>query len=194
VVFDSLGSLLAEGLDENDNAAMTAALSSLRTLADEYGFCALLVHHFRKEQQFSSRRTLARVRGAGALTAVADTVLGVRHGRDGTIVIEPAKTRWTAQPQSFWVRISGGEKGGVEILYDGSPEPRKSQSDLAEEFVMGCFLDTNALLRKELERRAQSAGVSKRTLTDCLTDLHGRGLLKKRHVGREVEYHLPEPE
>ncbi len=194
VIFDSLAALLADGIDENDNAAMRRALDPLRNLAHELGFCALLIHHLRKVQQFGDRQGLSRIRGAGAIADVADGAFIVSEDRTtGHLVIKPEKTRWGAKPQAFSVAFDPTPEGLLAVTFAGlvgeREEAQSKQAEAACAIVEA--LDAGPLTWGNLRDIITDKGFSEQTFRRALDDLKKQQFVKSKKEGRNVIFTLP---
>jgi hypothetical protein len=70
---------------ENDNDAARDNLRALQRLITDYKLTVVVNHHLKKEQNTSGQRHGARLRGAGALYANNDAVIGMEREREAMI-------------------------------------------------------------------------------------------------------------
>jgi len=194
VIFDSLAALLADGIDENDNAAMRRALDPLRDLAHELGFCALPIHHLRKQQPFGDSRGLSRIRGAGAIADVTDAALVLSEDRaTGNLIMVPEKTRWGAKPQAFALAFDPTPNDRLAVTFAGMVgEREEAQTKLSE---CGCLIvEALASGRQNfgsLRDLLIGHGFSERTFRRGLKGLVSDGYITSAKDGRKVFYALP---
>jgi hypothetical protein len=137
LIVDSLSRLLPPGTKDTDNSAMSDVLGALRDIAERFGCCVLVIHHFRKRGEFSDNRPLARVRGATAIVNVADVVIGTAKTKEGPLKIEIVKSYWGDPASPFLCDWQGGENGGTTLVHAGLADPEKvTKLALAQEVIL----------------------------------------------------------
>lgn len=109
----------APGLDENDSAAISAAVAPLRALTATSGRSIALIHHPRKRGGEQSNEAGQMVRGSGDLHASCDSLLYLRATEPGAFTLEHASSRRGLPHESILVRIeSDGER--IRLVNEGT--------------------------------------------------------------------------
>jgi hypothetical protein len=115
VVLDPLY-MMARGLDENSNMAVSEVLQTLLQIKAKYGVGLLLVHHFNKAHEDEGRSLMTRISGAGALARWFESALYLEKGKSfGELTMTP-EHRLSPSNTKIKVEIDMGDIG--EDHYD----------------------------------------------------------------------------
>jgi hypothetical protein len=194
VVLDSFSALLEPGADENDNAAVRAALEPWRRYASDLSFCCALVHHLRKAGQgFAESRGLSRIRGAGALAAAADAVYVLHEDPDGRKVLTCEKMRWGPRPLPFALTFDPLPDGRLALDFAGEigeQEEAAGKQAEAEFFLLEC-LEQGPRFAGELDAMLKAKLYSTKTARRARSHLKSEGQIAAERVGMKVRYAIP---
>jgi len=191
LILDSLSRLLPPGAKDSDNAVMSEVLGALRDVAERFGCCILVIHHFRKRGEFADNSPVARVRGATAIVDVADAVLAVGKQRDGTLRVETVKSYWGDPAPPFLCAWQGGENGGTSLIYAGPADPEKvTKVDLACELILAAC-DMTPQTREQLDALCGKHEIPRRTVTDALKRIQGDDRLRRSMDGHKAVFGIP---
>jgi hypothetical protein len=116
VVIDSLRRA-CPGLDENDSAAVSRAMTPIRAIAAKTNTTIVIVHHSRKRTTDGATEATQMVRGSGDLVASLDTLLYLR-ARESGFTLEHARSRAGIPTQPIAVRIDIDDDH-VHLISDG---------------------------------------------------------------------------
>lgn len=175
VTIDTLSTALPIGIDENDNAAMTAVVSRLSGLALDFRAAALAVHHPTKANssaggKFQSWDPLAYFRGASAIPSAAGVLAGLwapqEHPQHRVL------TCWSnsGRRRRTWFLVTSdpdrGAQGMVDMFWPVEPPGDASSAEdegAAFEDLARAFPDeaTERLSMREFTRRSQNAAMKK---------------------------------
>jgi replicative DNA helicase len=163
VVIDSLRAALGAGLDENDSR-VAAVLTPWAELARDTGIALLIVHHFRKiKESESPRASVDRLRGSGAIAAVARVILALDKpdAEEDTVRVSVIKSNLASLPEPLGM-IIGPDK--IEFTTDAPAPPRRDSVVAQAEEFMRAQLAHRPMSFGELQRRAAEVGISKNSL------------------------------
>lgn len=184
VVIDSLRDA-TPGLDENDSMAMSAALSPLKGLAEEFNCGILLLHHCRKQQVCRGNRwvlSMDDARGTGAMLAVARTMLAIDKpdaSRD-TRLLKVVKANNSALPDPVGFDLTSEGLVWTEAPHGGREMPQQSAALEA----LRLELQGGPLGYSDLERRLALRGISEATMRRARKQLEEAGEVVKGKDGR----------
>ena len=184
LIVDSLSRLLPPGTKDTDNSAMSEVLGALRDIAERFGCCVLVIHHFKKRAEFADNRPVARVRGASSIVNVADVVIGTAKTKDGLLKIEVVKSYWGDPAAPFLCDWQGDPNGGTSLVYAGLADPESvTKVDLGMEVILDA-LASEPRDRKEIATVCKERGIGERSAFLALKELRGTG-----KVGRSTDGH-----
>jgi len=191
LVLDSLRRLLPPGVKDTDNAAMAEVLGALRDIAEKFGCCVLVIHHWRKRSEFGDNRPKARFAGATAIVDVADVAVGVWKEAKATLHCEIVKSYWGDAAGAFLADWQGGENGGTELVYGGEAEPeRVTKKELAREVILAA-VESEPRTRERLDNLCAKQGIPKRIVTDALKELQQNDQIRRGMQGKQALFGLP---
>jgi len=163
VVVDSLRAALGAGLDENDSR-VAAVLTPWAELARDTGIALLVVHHFRKIKDGESpRASVDRLRGSGAIAAVARVILALDKPdpEEDIVRVSVIKSNLGPLPQALGMAITADR---LEFTTDAPAPPRRDSAVAQAEEFLRAALAHRPISFGELQRRAAEIGVSKNSL------------------------------
>lgn len=190
LIVDSLSRLLPAGVKDTDNSAMSEVLGALRDIAERFGCCVLVLHHFRKRGELGDNRPVARVRGATAIVNTADVVLAIAKTKDGDMRVEVVKSYWGDAAQPFLCAWTPGENGGTSLTFAGYGDPESvTKVEQAMEIILGA-LESDLLSREEIAALCKAAGIGERSAFQALKELRGTDKVRGTKDGRRVLFGL----
>lgn len=163
VVIDSLRAALGPGLDENDSR-VAAVLTPWAELARDTGTALVIVHHFRKTKETEgSRASVERLRGSGAIAAVARLIVAIdKPAPEGKAVrVSVIKSNLGPLPEPLGMVI--GEEG-LEFTAEAPAPPRRDSAVARAEEFLRAQLQQRPMCFGELQRLAAERGISKNSL------------------------------
>lgn len=187
IIFDSLVRLHRS--EENSNAAMSRVLGTLKGIARRGGAGSTIIHHLAKpSKQRPEADIAARIRGAGDIRAVADTIWGVERTQTGALQITHIKSRWgqEASPLSLTIEdVNFGNGIRLHII-----EPESDGLGLVVEQLQraGYFGRDRPSLVGLLEASGYAA--PQRTVSRILAKLKTDGTVKSANRGRVTHWWL----
>jgi|694.fasta_scaffold86896_2 replicative DNA helicase len=183
LVVDTLAAA-ADG-DENTTEGTRAALNTLGAIAQELGIAVLALHHVRKgsagTEAAKRRPSLDDVRGAGAIVASVDQVLGLHADGEG-IVLEVTKSRdgskGTKLGAGFLSVVTGHQRrnGSDELAVVVVPRDLQGRQEAAEA--------AEAARAEEAKQRILEAarGFVEPAGADALAQAAGLSASRNRHL------------
>ena len=183
LVVDTLAAA-ADG-DENTTEGTRAALNTLGAIAQELGIAVLALHHVRKgsagTEAAKRRPSLDDVRGAGAIVASVDQVLGL-HADDEGIVLEITKSRdgsKGAKVGAGFLSVVTGYKrrnGDAELAVVVVPRDLQGRQEAAEAAEAARVEDAKQRILEAAKAFVEPAGA------DALAQAAGLSASRNRHL------------
>ncbi len=163
VVIDSLRGAHS---GKEESSAMHTIMSLVAHLARDLGICALIVHHFRKANEWEKRggalASLDRLRGSTSISAMCRVVWGIDRpdptSESRRLSIIKSNLCKAAEPLGFDITDKG-------VIWTKAPEqPRvESQQRRAADFLSD-LLRHQPMTAEEVYDQARAAGISERTI------------------------------
>lgn len=138
VVLDPLY-MMARGMDENSNTAVSEVLKTLLDIKNRYKVGILLVHHFNKPREDEGRSRLNRIAGAGGFGRWFESALYLEKGKEYGEVYMIPEHRTAKSNARIKVEVDIGEIGedhyDLHVEMQVSEEPASSVMRQLEDLI-----------------------------------------------------------
>ena len=192
LILDSVQAYIGAKVDMNRANEVRAILSQLGRIAGQYRCAIILVGHLNKVQGNKSN-----YRGLGSIDfqATARSVLIVGRLKDNPQIRVMVQDKSSLAPEGEPIAFELDKENGFRWLghYDISADdllcgiPREKKSEQAENLILE-YLSKGKYPQKELVKKAQAIGISKRVLDEAKKELNVRSLKE----GSQWYWELPE--
>ncbi len=175
----------AISFDENDAGEVSKLfVDTLRPLAEKYKIAICLIHHDKKSQLGESRDEMDEIRGSSDLANYADWIIkNKRKGVDKSIIIDQVKNRNAPEITPIKVNFETDELTYFKFVYGGEYEPQNKENKCIEVLMIWMTKDNlSSFQTRDAQEVAFTAGIKKSNFFTALTEMEGRGLIKK--IGR----------
>lgn len=181
VVIDPLLGFLSQTVDSNKDQSVRDVLHQMKLVAERTGAAILGLRHLAKA---GNGNALYRGLGSIGITAAARSAIAVDNHpiNPGEYVLASVKCNLIKLPRSLTYRIA--ERDGRALIEWGEEcdvtaeelgvrdqVHRSGKADEAVEFLLD-LLENGPVLEAEVRKRAEAAGIKKRTLDRAKTALH----------------------
>ena len=180
LILDPVQAYIGAKVDMNRANEVRAILSQLGQIAGQYRCAILLVGHLNKAQGNKSN-----YRGLGSIDfqATARSVLIVGRLKDNPQIRVMVQDKSSLAPEGEPIAFELGKENGFRWLghYDISVDdllsgiPKEKKSEQAENLILE-YLSKGKYPQKELVKKAQTIGISKRVLDEAKKALNVRSL------------------
>lgn len=192
LILDPVQAYIGAKVDMNRANEVRAILSQLGRIAGQYRCAIILVGHLNKVQGNKSN-----YRGLGSIDfqATARSVLIVGRLKDNPQIRVMVQDKSSLAPEGEPIAFELDKENGFRWLghYDISADdllcgiPREKKSEQAENLILE-YLSKGKYPQKELVKKAQAIGISKRVLDEAKKELNVRSLKE----GSQWYWELPE--
>ena len=192
LILDPVQAYIGAKVDMNRANEVRAVLSQLGRIAGQYRCAIILVGHLNKAQGNKSN-----YRGLGSIDfqATARSVLIVGRLKDNPQIRVMVQDKSSLAPEGEPIAFELGKENGFRWLghYDISVDdllsgiPKEKKSEQAENLILE-YLSKGKYPQKELVKKAQTIGISKRVLDEAKKALNVRSLKE----GSQWYWELPE--
>ena len=192
LILDPVQAYIGAKVDMNRANEVRAVLSQLGRIAGQYRCAIILVGHLNKAQGNKSN-----YRGLGSIDfqATARSVLIVGRLKDNPQIRVMVQDKSSLAPEGEPIAFELGKENGFRWLghYDISVDdllcgiPKEKKSEQAENSILE-YLSKDKYPQKDLVKKAQAIGISKRVLDEAKKTLNVRSLKE----GSQWYWELPE--
>ena len=192
LILDPVQAYIGAKVDMNRANEVRAILSQLGRIAGQYRCAIILVGHLNKVQGNKSN-----YRGLGSIDfqATARSVLIVGRLKDNPQIRVMVQDKSSLAPEGEPIAFELDKENGFRWLghYDISADdllcgiPREKKSEQAENLILE-YLSKGKYPQKELVKKAQAIGISKRVLDEAKKELNVRSLKE----GSQWYWEIPE--
>ena len=192
LILDPVQAYIGAKVDMNRANEVRAILSQLGRIAGQYRCAIILVGHLNKVQGNKSN-----YRGLGSIDfqATARSVLIVGRLKDNPQIRVMVQDKSSLAPEGEPIAFELDKENGFRWLghYDISADdllcgiPREKKSEQAENLILE-YLSKGKYPQKELVKKAQTIGISKRVLDEAKKELNVRSLKE----GSQWYWEIPE--
>lgn len=181
IVIDTLSSVIHMDFDGNNNSHMTTVCHNAKWLSKQTGAAVILLHHFNKAQSFQGRpsteATLDRIRGASAIAAEADVIIGLEQRKHGEqIKLSLLKNRPAPDLRDFEYYVEYSPEKITFSLESSAPGCESfRRAWIIEKLVaaMGAVVDKTALV-EGLMTLEKATDKKVRTYENVVADIVGK--------------------
>lgn len=153
VIFDSLSHI--HDAKENDAPEMTRVLKLLQFL-NERGITVIVIHHNRKENQFTGYGG-GEVRGSSAIFAIVDAQLSLTPIGADRVKVKPNKLRYSKKPKPFELKVVGDDNT-FAFEYVGSVNEETKHERLQKD-ILELLAVNDKLMQKEIIEALRADGI-----------------------------------
>ena len=193
VVIDPLMAFLSGRIDSHRDQDVRRALHALSATADRTGIALVIIRHLTKAPGGSPL-----YRGGGSIgiigAARAGLLVAPDPGDEQRRILAVTKSNLSEKAPSLAYRIVGDEERDcARIVWEGSSDlraedllnpPKETKRDVAVEFLEAALVG-GPVLARELFQRAETEGISEKTLRRAKDELHVKAFRrgKEGHIG-----------